>query len=220
MERAIKTEKAKIVFISRPNNPTGNSFSEEKILRIIGKSGCIVVVDEAYQPFSDKKSFLGHLGGQKNPNLAVLMTLPKVGFAGLRVRFLIAGPEVITEVNKVRLPFNVNSLSQAVAADALRHPGRLESDVRKIVSERKRVFAALSGMKGVAPSPSDANFILFKVLSLDAGALWRRALREGILLRRGLDPALEGFLRVTIGTRVENNAFIEFMRKAAGGFKK
>ena len=214
MMRTIRAEKARIVFISRPNNPTGNSFSEEKILGIIGSAGCIVVVDEAYQPFSDKKSFLDHLRG--HDNLAVLMTLSKMGFAGLRVGFLAAAPELITEVNKVRLPFNVNSLSQAVAADALRKPGRLESGIRKVVSERKRVFAALSKIKGVAPCASDANFILFKVLSLDAGRLLSRALREGMLLRGNLGPELEGFVRVTIGTRTENDVFMEFMRKAAG----
>ncbi|MDA8388004.1 MAG: histidinol-phosphate transaminase [Nitrospiraceae bacterium] len=218
MIRTMRDEKAKIVFISRPNNPTGNSFSEEKILRIIGKAECIVVVDEAYQPFSDKKSFLGRLAG--HGNLAVLMTLSKIGFAGLRVGFLVAGPELIAQVNKVRLPFNVNSLSQAVAADALRNPGRLEGGIRKVVSERKRVFGALSKMKGVAPCPSDANFILFRVSSLDAGPrldagkVWRRALREGMLLRGNLGSELDrDFMRVTIGTRMENNAFIEFMKK-------
>ncbi len=213
MLRALAGGKTGIAFISRPNNPTGNSFSEEKILRIIGRAQGIVVVDEAYQPFSGKKSFLRHLGRHKN--LAVLMTLSKVGFAALRVGFLAARPELIAEVNKVRLPFNVNSYSQAAAADALRNFGRLEGGIRKVVSERKRVFEALSRMKGVTPYPSDANFILFRV-PLDPAKVYRLALKEGVLLRN-LSPAVDGCLRVTIGTRKENSAFIESMKKMTSG---
>ncbi len=213
MIRQLRAGKAGIAFISRPNNPTGNSFSEEKILRIIDKTGRIVVVDEAYQPFSREKSFLRHLG--RYENLAVLMTMSKIGFAALRVGFLVARPELITEVNKVRLPFNVNSYSQAIAADALRNPRRLENGIRKVVSERKRVLGALSRMEGVSPYPSDANFILFRV-SLDPERVFSFALKDGVLLRN-LSPAMDGCLRVTIGTRKENSVFIASMKKIMAG---
>lgn len=212
MTKALKAEKAKIVFISRPNNPTGNSFSEQKVLNIIKNASGIVVVDEAYQPFSRKKSFLRYL--DKYENLAVLMTLSKIGFAALRVGFLIARPELITEVNKVRLPFNINSFSQAIAAAALLNPGGLEEGIAKTVSERKRVFAGLSKIRGVTAYPSDANFILFRVP--DAMGVCARALDRGVLLRN-LSPALEGFLRVTIGSKKENDQFINAMKKITAG---
>ncbi|MDA8169907.1 MAG: histidinol-phosphate transaminase [Nitrospiraceae bacterium] len=205
---AAKKQKGGIIFLSSPNNPTGNSFSAQKILRVIEESGCVVVVDEAYQPFSARKSFMSCLG--KYPNLAILRTLSKVGLAALRVGFLIAEPGLVAQVNKVRLPFNVNSFSQAIAVDSISRASGLRKHIRGIVSERKRLHRELSGIKGVTAYPSDANFILFKVP--DPERVYKEALRNGVLIRN-LCEAVEGCLRVTVGSGKENEKFIRAIKR-------
>ncbi len=201
---AIKNEKPKLIFLSSPNNPTGNCFSTEKILRIIEASKGIVVVDEAYQPFSSEKGFLALLRDYKN--LAIMRTLSKIGLAGLRVGFLMADEEIITEVNKVRLPFNVNSYSQAIATEALKNKKAMSSNIKSIISERERLFDEMSGIKSIKPYPSEANFILFKVKNADQ--VYNGLLKKGVLVRN-MKGVVDGCLRVTVGTPDENNFFLK-----------
>ncbi len=165
MNRHMNKLKPKIIFLSSPNNPTGNSFSSDRVLQIIKRTKGIVVVDEAYQQFSRRKSVIPLL--KKHRNLVILRTLSKIGLAGLRTGFMIAHTDVVNEVNKVRLPFNLNSLSQKVAIDTLNKPGELTSRISTIVAERKRLFNEMTIMDGVMPFPSDANFILFRVNNPD-----------------------------------------------------
>ncbi|MBI5665011.1 MAG: aminotransferase class I/II-fold pyridoxal phosphate-dependent enzyme [Nitrospirae bacterium] len=206
--KAIKTRNPKLIFLSSPNNPTGNCFSEDRILKIIRQSKGLVIVDEAYQPFSDKRSFIPLI--KKYKNLIVLRTLSKIGLAGLRVGFMIAGADIINEVNKVRLPFNVNSLSQKVAAEALKNRRQLKSDIRLIISERKRLFKEMVKLDGIKPYPSDANFIFFKVA--DGDKVYGDLLKKGILIRN-MKGVADGCLRVTVGTHKENAAFINTIKK-------
>lgn len=202
--KKIKKERPRLIFLSSPNNPTGNCFSTEAMLRIIEESRAVVVVDEAYQPFASKKGFLPFLRDYKN--LLVMRTLSKIGLAALRVGFLIGSSEVIREINKVRLPFNVNSYSQAIALKVLQEKGLIEKVIKNIVSERKKLYSALSMIKGVKPYPSEANFILFRVESPEK--VYRALLKKGILLRN-LDSQIKGCLRVTIGTERENTLFLK-----------
>ncbi|HEX8947740.1 MAG TPA: histidinol-phosphate transaminase [Dissulfurispiraceae bacterium] len=211
MLAAIRKHRPKLVFLSSPNNPTGNCFSPERIRKVIEASKGIVVVDEAYQPFSRGRGFLPQL--ERHKNLAVLRTLSKIGLASLRVGLLIGDGDLVREVNKVRLPFNLNSLSQAAALEALRDRKAIRSHINAIAAERERVFGELNGMEGVEPYPSDANFILFKVD--DAHNVFLRLLKSGVLIR-DLSGAIGGALRVTIGTPEENDAFIRALKKAAG----
>ena len=211
MLAAIRKHRPKLIFLSSPNNPTGNCFSPEKIKKIIEASKGIVVVDEAYQPFSRGRGFLPQLKMHKN--LAILRTLSKIGLASLRVGLLVGDEDLVGEVNKVRLPFNLNSLSQAAALEALRDRKTIRSHINAIAAERERVFGELSGMEGIEPYPSDANFILFKVD--DAHNVFLRLLKSGVLIR-DLSGAIGGALRVTIGTPEENDAFIRALKKAAG----
>ena len=176
---AIKKLKPKLIFLSSPNNPTGNCFSSDKILKIIEISKGIVVVDEAYQPFSSERGFLPLLRDYKN--LVIMRTLSKIGLAGLRVGFLIADAGIIKEVNKVRLPFNVNLLSQAIAAKALKNKRMMGRYISTIVSERERFFDELSEIKGIKPYPTEANFILFKVKNSDKA--YQKLLKKGVLVR-------------------------------------
>ncbi len=206
--KTIKRMDPKLIFLSSPNNPTGNCFSEDRILKIIRQSKGLVIVDEAYQPFSDKKSFIPLIN--KYENLVILRTLSKIGLASLRVGFMIAGADIISEVNKVRLPFNVNSLSQKVAAEALQDKRQMKSDVRLVIAERKRLFNGLLRMEGIMPYPSDANFIFFKVE--DGDRVHSGLLRKGVLIRN-MKGVADGCLRVTVGAPAENAAFLKALKQ-------
>ncbi len=210
--RAIKKERPRLIFLSSPNNPTGNCFSSEAILRIIEESGAIVVVDEAYQPFSSKKGFLPILEDYKN--LLIMRTLSKIGLAALRVGFLIGIPEMIAEINKVRLPFNVNSYSQAIALRVLKEKKLVNRTIKSIVSERDKLFSAMSEIRGVEPYPSEANFILFKVQAPER--VYKALLKRGILIRN-MDSQIRGCLRVTVGTERENSIFLDNLREIMEG---
>jgi histidinol-phosphate aminotransferase len=208
--KAIKRLKPKLIFLSSPNNPTGNCFSSEKILKIIEStlSSAIVVVDEAYQPFSSKMGFLPLLKDYKN--LVIMRTLSKIGLAGLRIGFLMADKEIINEVNKVRLPFNLNSLSQAIAIEVLKDRKILQYHIKIIISERDKLFNELAKIDSVNPYPSEANFILFKVKNPDG--IYKGLLKEGVLVRN-MKGVVNGCLRVTIGTPEENKIFLDTLKK-------
>lgn len=208
---AIRKEKPKLIFLSSPNNPTGNCFSSDRILKIIEATSSLVprpssiaIVDEAYQLFSSNRGFLPILKDYKN--LVILRTLSKIGLAGLRVGFLIADKEIINEVNKVRLPFNLNSLSQAIAIETLKDRKAMQMYIKLIISERKRLFSELAKISGIRPYPSEANFILFRVK--DSDRIYIGLLKKGILIRN-MKGVVDGCLRVTVGTPEENRIFIK-----------
>ncbi len=216
----IRRDKPKLIFLSSPNNPTGNSFSSERILKVIDTVSLrgtqydvrsLVVVDEAYQAFSTKKSFLPLLKRYKN--LVILKTLSKIGLAGLRIGFMIADTEIIKQVNKVRLPFNVNSLSQAVAVEALRERRLMRSHIKSIISERESLFKEMRKLKNIEPYPSDANFILFRTKNSDK--IYKGLLRKGILVRN-MKGIIDGCLRVTVGTPKENTVFLKALKGILG----
>ncbi|MEK6529138.1 MAG: aminotransferase class I/II-fold pyridoxal phosphate-dependent enzyme, partial [Nitrospirota bacterium] len=175
---------------------------------LIPRPSSLVVVDEAYQAFSSKKSFLPFL--KKYKNLIILKTLSKIGLAGLRVGFMMADSRIIKEVNKVRLPFNVNSLSQKISAETLKNRKLLQSFIKSIVSERKKLFNEMRKIKGIKPYPSDANFILFKVK--DADKIYKELLKKGILVRN-MRGVINGCLRVTVGTPRENAIFLKTLKQ-------
>jgi histidinol-phosphate aminotransferase len=217
MREAIHRKKPKLIFLSSPNNPTGNCFSSDRMLEIIDltsslmtrhSSLSLVIVDEAYQPFSSKKGFLPLLKDYRN--LLIMRTLSKIGLAGLRVGFLIADRGIIDEVNKVRLPFNLNSLSQAIAAEVLKDRKTLRARINAIVSERENLSSAMEKIRGVRPYPSEANFILFRVN--DSDRIYRRLLQKGVLVRN-MKGIVDGCLRVTVGTTEENRIFLNTVKK-------
>jgi histidinol-phosphate aminotransferase len=207
---AIKKERPKLIFLSYPNNPTGNCYASDRILKIIDLTSSLVVVDEAYQPFSSKNGFLPLLKDYKN--LVIMRTLSKIGLAGLRVGFLIADKEIINEVNKVRLPFNLNSLSQAIAIEALKDRKTFQTHINAIASEREKLLIELKKIERVTPYPSEANFILFKIKNSDR--VYKNLLKRGVLVRN-MKGAVDGCLRVTIGTPEENKIFLNTLRKVS-----
>ena len=208
MLRVMKAKKPKLIFLASPNNPTGNAFSVEKIEKIIKASKGIVVVDEAYQDYSAKRSFLPLF--KKYKHLVTLRTLSKIGMAGLRTGFMIADPEVVDEVNKVRLPFNLNSLSQKVAVEGLQKKKEMSASIRSIISERKRLFKEMQKMDGIYPCPSDSNFILFKTGNSDN--IYKGLLKKKVLIR-DMSGAIKDCLRVTVGTPTENSAFLKALKQ-------
>jgi histidinol-phosphate aminotransferase len=204
----------KLIFLSSPNNPTGNCFGREKILTLIEKTDAIVIVDEAYQQFSGIESFIPLV--KKYERLAVFRTLSKIGLAALRIGFMIASPELIKEVNKVRLPFNINSISQETALRVLRDGLSIESFIDEIIRGREYLFSGLLKIKGIKPYPSEANFILFGVddttCGLNAEEVFNRLIEQDILVRN-LISQIKGCLRVTVGTENENEVFLEALRE-------
>lgn len=208
MESAIKKYRPKLIFLSSPNNPTGNCFSSEKILRIIGLSKGIVVVDEAYTPFSSKMGFVPLIKDYEN--LLILRTLSKIGLAGIRLGYLIGKDTIINEINKVRLPFNVNSYSQAIAISALKDKASRRKIISEIVSERERLSRELQKIKSITAFPSEANFILFKVPN--SSGLYNSLLKRGVLVR-DMKGVVDSCLRVTVGTKRENNIFLKALKE-------
>ncbi len=204
-----KQKKAKVIFLACPNNPTGNRFSEEAVRKILDKADAAVVIDEAYFSFSGK-TCLPFL--DRHPNMIILRTLSKIGFAGLRIGILTAAPKVIEELNKLRLPYNINTLSQAAAVVALRHRDVLDQQISLLISERERLYNALSGMRGITAYPSETNFILIRT-TRDAAGIYKRLKQRGILVKNLNRPGLlKNCLRVTVGTPEENSEFLAALK--------
>lgn len=195
-----------ILILSWPNNPTGNCFSRERVEQLIANFEGIVVMDEAYYDFS-RKTFLPQLPEMEN--LIILRTLSKIGLAGLRVGILVANPAVVREIEKVRLPYNINSLSQVAAAELLAEHEVINKQINLIVEERENLYYRLRGLRsGITTFPTDANFVLIRVA--DAARVHKGLIvDEGILVRNLSRPGpLANCLRVTVGMQDDNHAFL------------
>lgn len=200
----IRREDPDVVFLATPNNPTGNSFSEDRVLEIVERSAGVVVVDEAYFDFSGK-SYLPHV--EKHENLMVMRTMSKTGFAGARLGMLFARPELAGEVNKTRMPYNINSFSQAVMSFVLERPEAVREKADLVLAERRRLGEELSRLDGLRVYPTDANFFLVEVA--DADLVFDELVKKDVLVRRFENPPrLRDCLRVTVGTREENERLV------------
>ncbi len=213
MRQTIATYKPAVVFLSYPNNPTGNLFNADDIETIIRETEGLVVVDEAYHPFC-QQSFLDRLAHYDN--LLVLRTFSKLGLAGLRLGVLVGASRWLHEFDKLRLPYNINSLTQASVRFALDHAEILEAQAAQIRKDRESLLRALTALPGVRPWPSAANFILFQVEGRSATDVYEH-LRHRHVLIKNLDTAggpLRGCLRVTVGSPSENAAFLAALEKS------
>ncbi|ORV87390.1 histidinol-phosphate transaminase [Mycolicibacterium iranicum] len=201
---AIKEHSPDVVFVTSPNNPSGQSVSLDDLrLLLDAMSGGVMIVDEAYGEFSSQPSAIALLDTYPT-KLVVSRTMSKAfAFAGGRLGYLIAAPAVIDAMLLVRLPYHLSSVTQAAARAALRHAEDTLGSVATLIAERERVSAALAGM-GFRVIPSDANFVLFGEFA-DAPATWQRYLDEGVLIR---DVGIPGYLRTTIGLADENDALL------------
>jgi histidinol-phosphate aminotransferase len=204
----IKTDTdTKVVFLCSPNNPSGNSLDID-----LDSFNCIVVVDEAYIDFSTRPSFVNQLDNY--PNLIVLQTLSKAwGLAGIRLGMAFAHPKIISLLNKIKPPYNINTATQKVALEALDRQNETDERVRSILFERMRVAKLLLNLKSVKKVyPSDANFLLVRID--DARDVYTKLVSEGIVVRdRSQVRLCEDCLRITIGTHEENEKLLAVLRK-------
>lgn len=200
----------KLIFICSPNNPTGNSMNFSDVEFILSCFKGIVVIDEAYIDFSDKPSFVELLS--KFPNLILMQTFSKAfGLAAARVGMAFSNPEIIRYFNKLKPPYNISTINQKAALHKLDKLEEYRNQVNKIKSERKRLAVNLKKMKIIEEVyPSDANFILAKVKNADH---IYNALVDNNIIIRNRSSVIENCLRITVGTRTENNKLLNALNR-------
>ena len=202
----------KMVFLCSPNNPTGNLLKTEDIVSLCKSTKTIVVVDQAYLEFGDPA---GDVAREvlRFPNLVVLRTLSKAwGLAGIRLGYCVADPLVVSYLLRIKAPYNINAVTSKLACEALDNAGFLETAVATVRSERARLSGALRTIPAVVRVfPSDANFILVEFNN--ARAAYERLASCGVIVRRRSEPRLRNCLRITVGTKAENDRVVEILRE-------
>ena len=205
-------KKSKIIFLCSPNNPTGNSFTEKNVHELLIKFKGLVVIDEAYIDFSEQKSWLEKL--EKFPNLIITQTLSKAyGMAGIRLGVCYASQEIITILNNIKPPYNVNELTQQKAIDRLQKMDEIKNEVNQLISERKRLKQELECCVSYIEKvyPSDGNFLLLKVD--DANKRYNQLIDYGVVIRnRTTQPLCENCLRISVGICEENQKLIRALK--------
>lgn len=213
MIEAVNKNKAKIVFLCMPNNPTGNPFKRSDILKVLEETEAIVVSDEAYYEFygvsvADE--------AVKNDRLVVFRTMSKAfGLAGLRVGYAIGTPFMMDLLGRVKMPYNLNSFSQAVARVALKKSERVQGIINELISERERMYEVLKDLPDLEIIPSKANFLLYR--SLKYTELVEAFEANGIGIRAfGNKAALENCFRINIGVKEANDEIISIFKDVLG----
>ncbi len=213
MLHAIETQQPELIFLAYPNNPTGNLFDTAAIEAILRASRGLVVVDEAYHVFACE-SFLPRLS--EFPNLVVMRTLSKLGLAGLRLGFLVGSPAWISQFDKIRLPYNINVLTQIAATHLLRHGDILDAQATVLLHERDKMHTALAKLPNSTVFASRANFILMQIPQ--AREVFNALKARGILIKclDGSHPLLNDSLRITIGSPHENQQLLDALHIILG----
>ena len=213
MLAAINHHQPAIIFLAFPNNPTGNLFNTDAIEQILKVAPGLVILDEAYAPFANV-SFINKL--TDFDNLLVMRTVSKLGLAGLRLGYIVGNPAIIEQLNKIRLPYNINILTQISADFALSNKDLFNEQTRKICSERSRVFKFLNALENIAAYPSAANFILFRTEKGKANQIYSSLKQQGILIKNTSPQGglLTDCLRVTIGKPEDNEAFMAALQQS------
>lgn len=201
------------IVVTSPNNPTGELAPEDFVLKLLDATDALVMVDEAYFEFS-RSTMRPYL--DMHENLLILRTFSKAfSLAGVRLGYLLGNESVIREFMKVRQPYSVDAVSQAIGKVIFQNRSRFEPSINEIISERARVAADLSAIPGVIVHPSDSNYILFQVDKADE--VWQQLFDRGILIRDfSKSKYLENNLRVSIGTPEENDEFLKVLAEIVG----
>ena len=198
------SEKVKIVFLSNPNNPTGNIIKRADIIKIIEGCKCIVVIDEAYFEFYGE-SVVDKIDSYDN--LIVLRTCSKIGLAAIRLGFIITNKVLMSELKKVKPPYNVNSITQSITCVILKKPEIIYNNVENILAQRAYLWEKLSNINGIKLYKAKANFILIEIPNaLEIKAL---LLKQSINVRSFTSGKLVNCLRITIGSREENDFLLK-----------
>ncbi|MFD0669089.1 histidinol-phosphate transaminase [Ramlibacter sp. MAHUQ-53] len=205
MLAAIAQHQPTIIYLAYPNNPTANLWDDAAVERIIQAAPGLVVIDEAYQPFSSR-TYLDRLG--KHPNVLLMRTLSKFGLAGIRLGYLMGPAALVHEIDKVRPPYNVSVLNAEAALFALEHADVYAQQAAQLRAERARLIEALAAMPGVHPFPSDANMVLVRVPQADS--VFSGMKHRGVLVKNvsKMHPLLANCLRLTVGTPAENDQML------------
>ncbi len=209
-------ENTKLIWLCSPNNPSGNNMKREEVVKVLENFDGIVIVDEAYSDFSNQRPFREDL--DLYPNLIVLNTMSKAwGCAAIRLGMAFAQKEIIDLFNKVKYPYNVNALTQKQALEALSDPFETAKWVKTLLLERQRMIQAFSELPiCMKVYPTDANFFLAKMI--DAQVIYQYLVEKGIIVRNRTKVSLcHNCLRVTIGTRSENNELLAALRQYESG---
>lgn len=211
MLKAIEVEDPAVIFLAQPNNPTGNLWGNEKLRRILEAANGLVVLDEAYTAFTDA-DYLDWL--DEYPNLLIMRTFSKVGLAGLRLGMLFGHEGWITQINKLRLPYNIGSLTQATASFALKHFDVFKNQTDELVVQRKQLSKSLAEFPSLTVFPSEANFILVRTAEGRATQIHADLKANGVLIKKldGTHPALKDCLRITVASSDENKQLISALQ--------
>ncbi|MFD0762421.1 histidinol-phosphate transaminase [Lutibacter aestuarii] len=208
---ASANKNSKLLFLCSPNNPTGNSFTAKEVEKLLNSFKGIVVIDEAYIDFSSQKSWLQRLS--EFPNLVITQTLSKAyGMAGIRLGICYASSEIISILNKIKPPYNINELTQQRAIDRLVKPLEIKNQITTILNQRMFLINALKTISFIEKIyPTDANFVLVKVP--DATKIYHQLLQQGVVVRnRTSQPLCENTLRLTVGNEQENTKLINALK--------
>ena len=214
MLAAIEEHDPQLIFLAQPNNPTGNLWDETAIKHIIEASQGLVILDEAYTAFTDAD----HLALlEKYDHVLVVRTLSKVGLAGLRLGLLIGSKEWLSELEKIRMPYNINSLTQASALFALEHFDMLVMQTEQLRVDRVVLMNDLSAIAGLEVFPSEANFVLVRTPDGMARNWFEDLKEKGILIKclDGGHPLLKNCLRITVGTTDQNERLVNALNEIA-----
>jgi histidinol-phosphate aminotransferase len=221
MLAAIDQHRPSIVYLAYPNNPTANLWDDaviEKIIEAVGAQGGLVVMDEAYQPFSSK-SYIDRIA--RHSHVLLMRTLSKFGLAGVRLGYMMGPKALIAEIDKVRPPYNISVLNYEAALFALEHQPVFAAQAADLVQQRERLMTALRAMPGLQVWNSDANMILVRVGAQAreadaAGQVFERLKAGGVLIKNisKMHPLLANCLRLTVGTASENTQLLATLEKA------
>ena len=222
VRQSIKKNNPAIIFIAYPNNPSANCYDDNDIEEIIDIAPGMVVLDEAYHPFA-QSSFMGRL--TQYDNLLVMRTVSKMGLAGLRMGLLCGHPDIINEIDKIRLPYNINVLTQISAEFILDNVDVLNQQAKLICDEREILLDKLNQISGLQVFPSQANFILFRAVvgesNKNSNDVFESIKASGVLIKnmKADSGLLKNCLRVTVGTPDENRAFLVALEAAMNNEK-
>lgn len=206
---AMRKESPSVIFIANPNAPTGNLFAKESLYKIVKAANCLTVIDEAYFPFSNE-TLIEWLADF--PHLVILRTLSKAyALAGVRVGYAIGDPDVVSQIEKVMLPFCLSTISCVIAMEVLDQVDFVANTVKDVLKQRRKLFEEMQQIEGVTAFPSDTNFILFRS---DRATEIARKLKDKDLLVRNVDDGnrLKNCLRVSVGTHEETAAFLKELK--------
>jgi len=211
MLSTIKKIDPAVIFLAYPNNPTGNLWSKNDIDLIIKNTNGVVIIDEAYGDFS-KQSYVNEMN--KNENLLIMRTFSKIGFAGLRVGYLFGRKEIIKEFNKLRLPFNINNFSQKIS-ELYINDNDISKQTDEIIKNRELLIKELLKINNITVFNSATNFVLFRLENKLANDVFEKLINQKILVKNMSNTrSLNNCLRVTVGTKNENELFIQSLKNS------